>query len=187
MLYAVFSLTSYQDLTFIILNQPFIYFKQLTIWNIAGLIGYLFVSFYLCFYVNVQDQDWLLFFYTWMTGFGLYGLGYRALRNMTFYLCWVAIAFAQLYVYFQIHNNPVFKPNALHTINTANGLRNTIFLLIFYQVLRFISLKVQGKELVSLSRTSKTDLYDERNITNIDKVCFFIYIGAFACLIFLWK
>lgn len=68
--------------------------------------------------------------------------------------------------------------------HSATGFRNTILLLLLFQVLRFISAKTQGQELVCPSKGSRTDIFDERKATFIDFVLFVIYIGTFIILLF---
>lgn len=67
----------------------------------------------------------------------------------------------------------------------VTGLRNTIILLLLYQVLRFISAKTQGIELVCPSRGSEKDLFDNRQVTGIDFILFFIYYITTFILLFI--
>jgi len=61
------------------------------------------------------------------------------------------------------------------------GLRNTIPLLILFQILRIISAKTQGLELVSPG--GKLDLFDNRRITTIDFIMFVIYVAVTVLLL----
>jgi hypothetical protein len=67
--------------------------------------------------------------------------------------------------------------------HSATGLRNTIILLVLFQVLRFASIRLQGKELVAPSR-GRTDLFDERPVTFVDFILFVCYIAATILLLF---
>ena len=67
--------------------------------------------------------------------------------------------------------------------HSATGLRNTILLLLLFQVLRFISVSTQGQELVCPSKGSRTDLFDERKVTFIDFFLFVVYIGTSIILL----
>ena len=65
--------------------------------------------------------------------------------------------------------------------NASQGLRNTVVMLVLFQVLRFVSLKIQNLELVPADRSGFNDL-DERIISMADYILFFIYPGMTAFL-----
>lgn len=54
-------------------------------------------------------------------------------------------------------------------------------MLVLFQVLRFVSLKIQNLELVPADRSGFNDL-DERIISMADYILFFIYFGMTAFL-----
>ena len=54
-------------------------------------------------------------------------------------------------------------------------------MLVLFQVLRFVSLKIQNLELVPADRSGFNDL-DERKISMVDYILFFIYPGMTAFL-----
>jgi hypothetical protein len=62
----------------------------------------------------------------------------------------------------------------MHNISAVQPLRNSAFLLLIFQLFRFISIKVQHKELVGQIR-GNTDIYDE-TISSLDKILFFAYV-----------
>jgi hypothetical protein len=55
--------------------------------------------------------------------------------------------------------------------NASQGLRNTVVMLVLFQVLRFVSLKIQNLELVPADRSGFNDL-DERIISMADYLLF---------------
>tara|TARA_B110000285_G_scaffold135171_1_gene151466 strand:- start:681 stop:899 length:219 start_codon:yes stop_codon:yes gene_type:complete len=65
--------------------------------------------------------------------------------------------------------------------NASQGLKNTVVMLVLFQVLRFVSLKIQNLELVPADRSGFNDL-DERIISMADYILFFIYFGMTAFL-----
>ena len=65
--------------------------------------------------------------------------------------------------------------------NASQGLRNTVVMLVLFQVLRFVSLKIQNLELVPADRSGFNDL-DERIISMADYILLFIYFGMTAFL-----
>ena len=95
------------------------------------------------------------------------------------YLIWVGFALVHLYFYLQLKD-----VNSLQNFqgHAAQGLASTLILLVLFQVLRYISLKTQGQELVCPSR-SLTDFFDNRIITGIDFLLFIVYIAACFILI----
>lgn len=80
-----------------------------------------------------------------------------------------------MFAFFQLKDNPELQNPRGHS---ATGLRNTIILLLLFQILRIISLKIQKQELVAPTRGSATDLFDERKITFTDFFLFTIYFVA---------
>lgn len=105
----------------------------------------------------------------------LYVFGYKALRNMSFFICWIVIALIHFAIYLNIRD---IQTTAFMTKGANTGLRNTILLLVLFQVLRVVSLKIQHQELITPSRGGGLDLYNEREATFLDLLLFFIYLGA---------
>lgn len=81
---------------------------------------------------------------------------------------------------FQVKRHRLFEEYMGHA---AIGLRNTVPLLILFQILRFISARTIGQELVAVGRASTTDLFEERRITIIDFIAFAIYIISLIILL----
>ena len=100
---------------------------------------------------------------------------YKSLRNLTVYSFWIVIGIIHLYIYFQLKDS-----QDLQNFNgpSAIGFRNTIIFLLFFQLLRYISLKIQGRELVCPAKFSTIDMHDRREVTQLDGILFFVY---FVC------
>jgi hypothetical protein len=155
--------------------DPIFYFEKLKTWDKVTIGLYLTVSVGVVFYAygeGPSGREWLLWFYPFLTHLFLYFFNYRSLRNLTVYFIWCAIGLVHLIIYLY-PGDPVQKQPI--TEFAAKGLRNTILLLLLFQVIRFISIKTQGRELVCPGN-SYTDLFDERKITVIDAVLSFTYI-----------
>lgn len=120
------------------------------------------------------------FLYPFGTQVFLYSFQYRALRNLSVYFFWICIGLLHLTFYFLLRIHPMNNITGI----SIQGFRNTIILLLLYQVLRFISAKTQGMELVCPSK-SGTDFFDERRVTFIDFILFALYIGTASVLLFL--
>ena len=166
------------------MTQPIFYFDKLKTWDKVTIVLYLFLSLGLWYYfdnaTSIQAQRDIIFFYGLGTQFFLYLFNYKSLRNLTVYVFWVLIGLLHLFLYFQLKDNPVLQ-NVRG--NSATVLRNTIILLLLFQVLRFVSAKTQGVELVCPSKGFKDDMFNDRPLTFIDCVLFIIYIGATIILL----
>lgn len=167
------------------MERPIFRFKKLKTWDKVTMGLYVLISIILWYYFengtsNKMKCD-VLFCYSFGTQFFLYGLNYKSLRNLLVYIFWIVIGLIHLFFYFQLKDVAMFQRPGGHI---ATGLRNTIILLLFFQVLRFISLKIQGQELVCPSKYSKTDTFDDREVTIIDFILFFVYVGMIIFLLF---
>jgi hypothetical protein len=165
------------------MKQPIFYFDKLQLWDKISILLYTLLTI-LLWYVFLHTTDFkvkhhILFGGAFGTHLFLYMANYKSLRNLTVYFYWFAIGLLHLYLYFQLKDIPELHHRPQHS---AVGLRNTLPLLLLFQVLRFISARTQGQELVCPSSGSKTDLFDERNITLIDFILFVIYIGTTLAL-----
>lgn len=160
-------------------------FKKLNTWDKVTMVLYVLISIILWYYFenvtsNKTKRD-VLFWYSFGTQFFLYAFNYKSLRNLLVYIFWIVIGLIHLFFYFQLKDVAMFQMPGGHI---ATGLRNTIFMLLFFQVLRFISLKTQGQELVCPSKYSRTDIFDDREVTQVDFFLFFIYVGMIMILLF---
>ncbi len=166
------------------MEKPIFYFDKLNIWDKVTMALYLLLSIGLWYYydktVSNKMQRDIVFNYAFGTQLFLYFFNYQSLRNLTVYAFWLAIGILHLYLYFQLKDNLVLQNFGGHS---STGLRNTLILLILFQILRIISAKTQGQELVCPGK-SRTDLFDDRQITFIDIILFFIYFGAVIVLLF---
>ncbi|PSR52512.1 hypothetical protein AHMF7605_02720 [Adhaeribacter arboris] len=158
------------------MERTIFYFKELRTWDIVTILLYSFISLGLYFFYTstesvVQKKD-ILFWYPLGTQVFFYFLNYKSLRNLTVYFIWFFFSLIHFYIYLQLITIPLLEGVKVHA---AIGLRNTALLLILFQILRFISTKVQGKELVCPSRGG-TDILEERNVTLVDFALFVIYL-----------
>lgn len=163
--------------------SPIFYFQKLNRWDkvTLGLYVFITIALWYCYEssTNNRIQGEILFAYPFFTQLFLYLINYKSLRNLTVYCCWVAIGMFHCFIYFQLKD--VVALRGLH-YHAAVGFRNTIILLFLFQVLRFISAKTQGMELVCPSRGSGTDFFDERKITFLDYLFMVIYLAGVISL-----
>ena len=159
--------------------QPIFYFDKLDLWDKISIGFYLTVT-AICVYFFLHENSsannrTLLLFYTLGTQLLLYLLNYKSLRNLTVYLIWIFIAIAHLFAFFQLKDNPELQNVRGHA---ATGLRNTIILVLLYQILRITSLKTQKQELVAPTRGGTTDIFEGRKITFTDFALFAVYFAT---------
>ena len=158
------------------------YFKKLTKSDIWTLGLYSLLTIYL-FYVHDLDVK-LIFYYCIGTQMGIYVFYYKALRNLSFYFCWIAIGFIQMLMFYSIKDDPNLSTSI---ISSASNLRNTLPLVLLFQGFRILSLIVQDQELVSVSSIFNKDYHDDRYVNIIDFMLFFTYLMILVGLIFKWE
>lgn len=157
------------------MENKFIRCYKLSKWNVITVCFYLLLSFFLWSYgvENKIYQKEILFYYGFGTQFFIYSFQYRALRNFNYFLIWMGIAIIHFCIFLSIKDSPEL---ALENGHASLGLRSTIISLLLFQFLRYVSLKIQKKELVAPAKQSKTDLLDERKITIVDIICFITFM-----------
>lgn len=150
-------------------NQPFFRAYPLNKWNIVTIVGYTLFSVGLLFYYLFakHPNDGILAIYLMVTHYGLYLGQYRAIRNLYVYAFWFMVGISHLVTAYYIAHNP-----ALNFV--CSLLADTIVMLILLQLLRFASLKLQGKELVAPDR-GRRDIFNDRRLTWIDRLLFVVY------------
>ena len=165
------------------MNPNFIVNSKLSLQEKLTISIYLIISFFILisFSETNNHQKEILFFYTFATHWFIYFFQYRALRNFRIYLIWILIGIFHLYVYFKIKDDELLSFVEGHA---STGFRNTILLLVLFQILRFSSLEIQKMELVAPSRGSSFDIYDNREITYVDYISFIIYFVIGGILYF---
>ena len=159
--------------------HPIFYFGKLDLWDRISIAFYLTAT-VICGYFFLYNNSsatnrTLLLFYTLGTQLLLYLLNYKSLRNLSVFFIWIFISLLHLFAYLQLKDNPELQNVRGHA---AMGLRNTIILLLLYQILRIISLKTQRQELVAPTRGGTTDIFEGRKLTIVDYVLFVIYYAT---------
>lgn len=152
-------------------------------WEIVILTSYLLLTLVLLYFFQESGppvRKNMLIAYSVASQFLLYFLGYGSLRKLSVFLICLGIAALHFYGWMQWHGDPLLQTRRGPA---ATGLRNTFFLLVLYQVLRFISLQVQRREVVAPSKGSATDLYDGRDLTVIDYLLCVVYCAALFLLL----
>lgn len=165
------------------MHKKLFYFENLNKYDRLTFIIYVFISiivFVFYNYVNSTDtNNKMLFYYIFSTIFFLYLFSFKSLRNLSSYLIWLGISLIQFLFYLGIKNNPNLE---MGNSNAALGLRNVFILLIVFQVLRFVNIKIQKQEFVAPSRGSNVDVFDNRKINYIDYISFLVYLATYLIL-----
>ena len=159
------------------MQKSLFYFEKIKLWEIGIMIFYVLLSIEFCFFLRFaksETQNHCLFIYTFFTQILLYVLFNKSMRNLKVYIFCLAIGILHLCLYYLLKENASIIN--LHN-NKIISLRNTFILLIIFQVLRFISLKCQKQELVSVGRNNR-DFFNTRKTTRIDLILEIIYISA---------
>lgn len=157
------------------MKKSIFYFEKLNTWDKVTITLYSIISLFIWRYFNdleIESQKSYLSFYTFFTQFFLYLFNYKSLRNLSVYFIWIGFSLIHLYAYYYLKDI-----ESLHYVrgHAANGLKNTIVLLLVFQVFRFLSAKIQYQELICPGKGNSTDLFNERKPTIIDWVSLIIY------------
>lgn len=166
-----------------LMTESTYYFERLNTFDKWTLGLYTLLTFGLsCYFVNELNVDTkasAIFMYGLGTHLTLYMFCYKSLRNLTVFAIWILFGLLHLLAYFNLQDDI-----ALQMFNgySTTPLRNTIPLLIFYQVLRLVSLKTRGQELVVPNKISRTDMFNERQPTWADFVYLFVFWTASGLL-----
>ncbi len=166
-------------------KKPFFHSEELKLWEKRTIYTYLTITIALSLWYLTTDfgtRKGILLFYGVITQLGLYFALYTSLRNFNSYSIWCGFGFFHLLVYFIFKDDPSLQMPRAHA---SSLLRNTIVLLFLFQLLRYISVKLQHREFVAPAHGGGKDLFENKAVTFIDFVIFMIYIGAFAALVYL--
>ncbi|GEO05483.1 hypothetical protein AAE02nite_31470 [Adhaeribacter aerolatus] len=151
-------------------------FEKIKLRDLIILILYLFGSlliFYLADKKSLSEANVLIAEYSLITQLILYAFLYRSLRNLSVYFLWLLVAIMHFLMSFTFKGN---LNDAMPGVQAANGLRDTIILLLLFQVLRFGSLYFQKRELIPPFKNRLRKVPEERTVTFIDFIAFFLYI-----------
>jgi hypothetical protein len=167
------------------LGKPFLYSDQLKRGDIITIVIYVLFTLGVFITYSLGSADTAkatLLAYIVTTQLGIYVFLYRALRNFKLYLIWCGFGILHIVMYF------LFKGD--HKLDMANGnpssgLLNTIILLLLFQVLRFLSIRMQQREPVVSSGGDSDDNVDKVKPSVTDKILFFVYVGSWIGLSYL--
>ena len=165
--------------------KPFIHFEPLGSWDKIAVFAYLTFSILFLlinFYSSFAAKGEILIVYVVLLQLLSYLLNYKSLRNFRCYLVWLSFAVFHLLLFFLLKNNPSYSaPKARIT----GILPNTIILLLLFQGLRFLSLKIQHRELIAPVKGGGKSLLENKEVSLTDFSLFIIYMTCWFGLCFL--
>ncbi len=144
------------------MSKPFVYFDKLTTWDKISIGIYIVLTaffWYIFDKLTTKNQRELIYVYGLGTQMFLYFFNYRSLRNFTVYLFWILVGVLHFCIYIQLKDSISLMDYRSHSTTI---FKNTIPLLVLYQILRFLSFTAQNQEFVMPCKGSKTDFFDER-------------------------
>lgn len=159
------------------MKHSFIRSEPLKTWDKVSIASFILLSLVIWYFfpqLSIARQRDTIYFYALGTQLFLYLFNYISLRNFRVYLFWFFVGVVHFATFLNLKNDYALSYLPMHS---ANGLRNTLILLILFQGLRFWSLEKQGMELVCPSRHG-TDIFDTRKIKPLDMLLFFLYLFA---------
>lgn len=165
-------------------KKPIFYFEKFESFDKWTLGGYSLISMALFLFLKYAETDsykyGLTTAYILITQITLYGVLYKSLRNLSVFVAWNLIGLIHWLVYFYFKDdmslNSLLSPS-------LDAFKNTNTLLGVFQLLRIISLKIQGQELAGTPiKGSSTDIFDEREVNFLDLLLFLIYLACFTVL-----
>ncbi|PTB97273.1 hypothetical protein C9994_03600 [Marivirga lumbricoides] len=159
------------------MNKTIFYFEKPSKWDLVTILLYIALTAFI-YLTNIPSKvDWL-FGYSFGTHLFLYFFNYKSLRKLNIWLIWIIFSLIHIYLYREyvdISSLQMFRGPAAH------GLQFTWLLLILFQVLRLLSIKIQNRELVAPAK-SRTDIWDNRKVTLVDFILFVIYFTIMLSL-----
>jgi len=165
-------------------DKPFFHSEDFTLFDKWSIGIYLIMTIAIAIYfdsIKVDYAHFLIIFYAGGLQMSIYLILYLSLRNFKCYLVWFGFSIIHLAMYFVMKDD--------QRLLSVQGspvplLSNTIVLLLFFQLLRYVSLKTQHIELVSPSRASYQDFFHTRKVSPIDKTLFLAYFAVFGALVY---
>jgi hypothetical protein len=158
--------------------KPFVYYDSLKSGDIYAMVAYALMSAALIamlFLAPPELSQIALIVYVIPFQLGIYFGLYISLRNFRSYRVWFGFAVLHTVLFFFLRNNTSLK---MEKGNPALPLINTIFLILLFQLLRYISLKTQKREFSAPSRSGNTDVFTKQKVSGIDYLIFIIYMAA---------
>lgn len=135
------------------------------------------------FILSTEGRQVAVIFYAMLTQLFSYIFLYVSLRNFQVYLIWLLFGIIHFILYLYLEGDAELQmvrgyPSRL--------LVNTIPLLLLFQFLRYLSMKVQRREFVVPAKGGGPDLIENKKVSGADYFIMLIYIGTWLGLTMLF-
>lgn len=151
---------------------------------------YSLLSFYVYYVIQQENPNQyfesfpLIFGYCLFTQVIMLHLLYKHFRNSINLIFWLLVGVFHMYLAFTLKDEYRLTDKELIGIG---WLMNTVFLVVFIQIMRIISLIATGQEfIVPLKFASLFDLIDQRKANIVDTVIIILYWGVCIGLPYIW-
>lgn len=160
------------------------HFTKFRLWDAIYFILYVTVTILLWYYVFMESDERMrkvVLGYAVITQIQVYVLGYKSLRSALSWSLWLLVGVFHLLLYFGMKNDHFAT---MYGSNAATPLRNTLVMVVLFQVLRYVSFNIQRRDLICPARGGR-DMLGEVNTTKADLVLFaFYHIVLFGLMLF---
>lgn len=163
-------------------QKPFFYFEELTDRDKVPILIYTLFTIVLMFLLIFGDNKLRadsLFFYIILPQLIFIFFLYVSLRNFKVYLIWFSFSLLHVVIFiFSKMYDQLLAPYAHFAIGA-----NTVLLLLLFQGLRCVSLKVQHREFVNPAKSMNgKDLVENRKVSTTDYFLSLLYFASFLGL-----
>ena len=163
-------------------QKPFIYYETLKQWEIITVVIYALITVVIVcspFILSIKAMQNSIIAYSVSLQLFAYFFLYVSLRNFTIYLIWLCFGIVHFVLFFWFKGDSGLNEGMA---NPSVTLVNTLPLLLLFQLLRFVSIKMQRREFVSPAKGGGRDLLENKTVTDIDFLIFIIYLGSWLGL-----
>lgn len=157
--------------------------ESLTTWDISSITIYTFVTIFIYYLGENKQIEWYntISMYSFGTPLFLYLFNYKSLRNLYVFIFWFIISLTHIYMYSKFSVGSTWTaPNGA---NYFDSLQFNWVFLIYFQLARFIHLKINKNELVGPAYGGNYDLIDDKKIDFLDYFFFIIFAIIWILLI----
>lgn len=162
--------------------KSFIYYDSLKPWEIFYILLYAIITVGVILtlvFAKSETKQFIIIMYITLSQLGMYFGLYTSLRNFKAYLFWLGFGVIHLILFLCFRSDPTIE---MYRGNPTVGLINTIVLLLLFQFLRYLSLKIQHREFIVPAKGGGPDLFENKKATFADFIILIIYIGSWLGL-----
>lgn len=168
-------------------NKPFFYSEPLKLWDKWSIGSYALITLILGVMYSLQDESSklnILLIYTISSQLFIIMFLYTSLRNFKAFLFWCLFGLIHFIVYFLIKDDIALQ---IGKSRPAGCLKITIPLLLLFQLFRYISITLRGRDFVMPAKGK--DLFEGKKVSALDYIIAMSYtmLWAASLIIYLKK